>query len=637
MTDFLAFTIVGLVTGCIYAVAASGLVLTYTTTGVFNFAHGAIGMIAAFVYYELRVERGVPTPLALALVLLVLAPLLGAGVEKVVMRRFKDANVGTTLVVTIGLTVMLIGLSQQFFPVGEARFLPLLWGNRSFTVFSVTVTWDEATFLIVAAIVAVALRFLLYRSRTGVAMRAVVDNPDLAGLNGARPSVIARYSWMLGSTLAAVAGVLLAPKLSLNANVLTFLVVNAYAAAMVGRLKSLPLTFAGAIALGLIEGYAGGYITSGGILSRLRLSVPGVFLFVALLALPEVRLRIGRVVGRTAPRAPTLPQSVVRGVAFVAVVAVLSQLSPGNVFDYTQALVFALIMLSWVVVTGFSGQISLCQFTFVGLGAFAMATVAGGGSPVGVVAAVLIAIPIGALVALPALRLQGLYLALVTFAFAQVADVVIFEDPQIFGEGSRQVERLDLLGVSFAGNQAFLLLTASAFALVGVAVLALRRSAYGRRLSAMRDSPAACATLGLDIRRTKLVVFMISAAIAGLAGAFLGMQRSTVGTIDFLSLQNLPLFLMVVVGGVTTVSGALIGGSLYTLLLVLQSEQPNLAGLVFLIIGGAAIALGRQPNGIAGILSQRFDQLWPPDRAGAPATPAAPRPTPEVSPVAASR
>lgn len=616
MQELLSFTIVGIVTGAIYAVAASGLVLTYTTTGVFNFAHGAVGMVAAFAYWQLRVDWGWPTPIAVVVVLFGVAPAMGAVVE-VLMRRFHGADVGTLLVITIGLTVMLIGAIQSIYePAG--RFLPpLISDTDGIRVADILVSWDQITILLIAAAVAAALRFLLFSTRTGVGMRAVVDNPDLAGLNGARPTVIARMSWMLGFGLAALAGILIGPAVGLNATVLTFLVINAYAAAMVGRLTSLPLTFAGALGLGLLEAYAIWAINDFGLqdtfdafFTRLRPSLPTVFLFIALLALPASRLSVGRVVGSATPRVPSLRESVVVGVLFVAAVAALAPFLPAdNLTDITLGLVYAVVMLSLVALTGFAGLVSLGQLVFVGLGGWAMSEVFGGGSIFGMLAGAAIAVPVGALVALPSLRLHGLYLALSTFAFALLAKTVIFQDPRVFGGGNVEVGRLELLGVSFAGDRMFLVLCALVFAAVGVGVLVLRRSALGRQLTAMRDSEAACATLGLDIRRQKLVIFMISAAIAGLAGALLGGLRTTMGEIDVNELNNLPLFLLAVVGGITTVTGALIGGGLLALLPYLQSKSQALGGMVFLAIGVAAIALGKQPNGIVGMAGDRWQRF----------------------------
>jgi len=254
--------------------------------------------------------------------------------------------------------------------------------------------------------------------------------------------------------------------------------------------------------------------------------------------------------------------------------------------------------------------VSLAQLTFAGFGAYAMATWGGDGSIFGLVAAVAIAAPIGALVALPALRLRGLYLALATMAFARLADEMVFNE--IFGyNAALTVGRLDLPGVSFDSQQAYLVLLAIAFGGMGMFVLWIRRGSFGRVLSAMGDSPAACATLGLDLTRTKLAVFSISAAMAGLAGALMGGLRTTAGPVDFQVLQGLPILLLAVVGGITTVSGALLGGLAYALLPVLQDRVPELAGLVFLLTGAAAMGLGNNPNGAAFWISERLAPFLP--------------------------
>src|SRR5689334_13641660 len=161
MTELLQFTLFGLMLGCIYAIAAMGLVLTYTVTGVFNFAHGAVGMLAAFVYYQLRVQVGMPTPLAVVLVVFVFAPLAGLLVERL-MRRFRGADYATSLVVTIALTVGLLGLATQVFAPSVARNVPFLFGNRRITIAGVPISYDRLAQVVVAVAVAFGLRFLLF-------------------------------------------------------------------------------------------------------------------------------------------------------------------------------------------------------------------------------------------------------------------------------------------------------------------------------------------------------------------------------------------------------------------------------------------------------------------------------------------
>src|SRR5688572_13000020 len=187
MKAFLAYTVIGIVTGSVYAVAASGLVLTYTTSGIFNFAHGGIGMLMAFTYWELRFNHGWPAPLALIVVIFVIAPLLGALIERVLMRNLHGRATGTSLVVTIGLMVMLMGVAQGLWPPASRQF-PEFYAGGGFRLFGIFVTTHQVITAVVALIAAGSFWYLLNRTRTGVAMRAVVDDRNLAALNGASPA-----------------------------------------------------------------------------------------------------------------------------------------------------------------------------------------------------------------------------------------------------------------------------------------------------------------------------------------------------------------------------------------------------------------------------------------------------------------
>ena len=142
-------------------------------------------------------------------------------------------------------------------------------------------------------------------------------------------------------------------------------------------------------------------------------------------------------------------------------------------------------------------------------------------------------------------------------------------------------------------------------------VMWVRRGPFGRRLAAMRDSQVACATLGMSLARTKLLVFMLSAAMAGLAGALYGGLKGSAGPIDFQMFQSLPILLLAVLGGITTASGALIGGLAFAFLGVLQAHVPSIGGLTFLLTGLGAVSIGRNPNGISFMISQRLRRLFP--------------------------
>ena len=603
MTDFLAFTVIGVVTGAVYAVAASGLVVTYATSNVFNMAHGAVGMVMAFLYWEL--SQFMPVGLALLLVVLVAAPLLGALIEKTMMRALADAPTTVSVVVTVALMVALIGLARTLWPPA-ARPLQPFFPGRGVTMGNVFVTTHDLFTFGVALVVAGALFVLLNRTRTGVAMRAVVDNRDLVALFGARPMRLGQLSWALGSSLAALSGILLAPVLQLDYLALTLLVVNAYAAAMVGRLKSLPMTFAGALGLGLLTAYAIGYLPASGAFRGVRASLPTLFLFAVLLVLRQTRLRVGRVSGTKMVPVPSFARALKWGVATVVVTLLVGLPLPTvNVSRLSMSFVLGIIMLSLVLLTGYAGQLSLAQLTFAGIGAVIVAR-AGGGSPLVFLVAALVAGLVGAVVALPALRLSGLELALSTLAFAVLVDKIFFESSWGFGiAGTTEVTRPALFGVTLASEQAFLAVTVICFVLVGWGVLAIRRGRFGRLLLAMRDSPAACGTLGLNLTAAKVQVFALSSAIAGLGGALLAAQQRIVGAPDFTMFSGMPILLLAVIGGITSVTGAFIGGISLALTFPLLSEYvPYFHEVEFLLIGLAAVKVARDPNGFA---SQTFE------------------------------
>lgn len=604
MTAFLSFTVLGLVIGAGYAVAASGLVLTYSTSRIFNVAHGAIGMVMAFLYWELSENQGFPAWAALLLVVVVVAPALGALIERTMMRRLTEASVSVTLVVTVGLMVALIGAAQAIWPP-EGRFVQEFLAGWSIELAGVVVTAHNLITIGVAIAIAAALYLFLNGTRTGVAMRASVDNRMLLALHGGRPGRVTAASWAIGASLAALSGVLLTPIVQLGYYELTLLVISAYAAAMVGRLHNLPLTFVGALALGLLQSYATGYLPTGGAWEGLRPALPTLFLFVVLLTLPQARLRVGQIRGIHGVPVPGASRAAGYGAGLVAVVFLFSLvLPPVTASRGALGFIYATVMLSLVLLTGYGGHVSLAQFTFVGVGAVTAAKI-GGASPVALVAAVVVAALVGALVALPSLRLQGLYLALTTLAFAQLMDKLVFQSELAFGfNGSLSAERPQFLGLRFASPGSYLVLTAVVFVAVGLLVLAVRRGRYGRMLIAMRDSPAACATLGLDLRWARVGLFAGSAGIAGLAGGLFGGLQGTISATDFRLFESLPLLLLAVVAGATSVTGAALGGMVLMLLPVLQSQSSALSGLVFLCIGIAAVSLGHQPNGVAGFLFQ---------------------------------
>lgn len=293
------YIVSGLTTAAIYAIAATGLVLTYTTTGVFNFAHGGVGMMAAFTYWQLRFGWNWPAPVALIVVLFILAPLTGMLLEWLMMRRLDGTSDTTKLVVTLALMLATIGGATWIWDPTKARPIRKFWDGSVVTVLGVRLPWHQLTALILAGVVALGLRVLLTRTRLGVAMRGAAWTTVPGIAERARQGRVAMASWAIGTSLAALVGILISPTLNLSQLPLTLLIINAYAAAMIGRLRSLPMTFLGALILGittdLLLGYSDRISTWTSIdrkfLTGFYASVPIVILFIVLLVLPQNRLR----------------------------------------------------------------------------------------------------------------------------------------------------------------------------------------------------------------------------------------------------------------------------------------------------------------------------------------------------------
>jgi len=620
--DLLRLTVLGLSTASIFALAASGLVLTYTTTGVFNFAHGAIGMLGAFAYWQLQVGWGWPVPLALATVLVVAAPALGLAIERGVMRGLSDAPEAVRLVVTISLLVALLGAGLWVWSPQEPHPMPSLFPGHTLDAFGARISWHQASAFVIAGAVAIGLRLLLYRTRAGLDMRAAVDSRPLAMLHGARPDRSAALAWAISCSLAALAGILISGSLGTLSHLnLTLLIVSAYAAAMVGRLRSLPMTFVGALILGLADSYAIGYVPSSNpYFSTFRFVIPVVLLFIVLLVLPNPHLASRSL--RSSREDIPLPRwrtSMLTAAGVVTVASVLALIvSDADALRVSKILGIAIIALSLVPLVGFAGQVSLCQMSFAGIGAIVMAHHGQGGNPMGLLYAAIICGLVGGLIALPALRLSGIYLALSTAAFAVFLDRWFFTLPAfdigpvhvaVFDLGVIVVKPVDLPLVDTTDRSTLLVVLAIVFALAYLLVVAVRRSAFGQQLLAMKDSPAACATLGINLTRLKLTVFALSASMAGVGGALYGGTLGSMGYDRFSFFESLPLLLLAVVGGIGTASGALFAGGVLGGFPIAVGIWPFLGNLNRLLPGTMGVALGRNPNGAVRDITARYRVL----------------------------
>lgn len=633
------FLVVGVAVGGVYAILAGGLVVTYATTGIFNFAHAAIGGFLAFLYWQLSVKWGWPVLLSLAVVLLVVAPAIGIGLDRLIMRRLRDATLVVQLMVTVGLMLAFMGVTLTIWKPNTGRTLPQFFRDSSgVQIGDVTATWHRIITVIVAIGIAVALRYLLYRTRLGISMRAVVDSRSLAGLSGARSSVVSGASWALGCMTAGLAGILIAPETGLIVENLALLIVVAAAAAAIAQLKSLPWAIAGGLLIGLAKSFSSVFLQFGQDWNYAPEAIPAVILFIALLFLPQARLETGKAKLTKRTERLTKPWEALLGsVVVFAIVAAWSQgwipwfsANFGERSDVWLGrvavfLVLGVITLSLVPLIGWAGQVSFANFAIAGIGAVLFSHFGGqNGDPIGILLVMLVCAPLGLLVALPALRLKGLYLALATMAFAEFTDKVIVRHPSMLDPGAtgNLFEPLQLFGFRISTNvgdrQAFVIFLALVFCLFMLGFMLMRRGRFARRWIAMSDSPAASATIGVNLTVQKMLVFALSGAVAGFAGCMLGLSSGALRVDSFPLFAGLPLVLLLAVQGVRypiAAFMAVVGLASFPAIYEVLGKPSWLTAIELIGPGLAAVTMAFRPEGavfyagrdLAGLLPWRKD------------------------------
>lgn len=563
-----SYVVIGLFTGAVYALAAMGIVFNYKITGIFNFAYGAIAMFCAFTFSQLRDVLGISQWYSLPIVLLGLAPLIGVLMERL-FRPLTAAPAEIQIVVSLGV----LAFFQALVPIvygGQARGLRSIFPTSTFKFGSnLHVGYDQLATLLLAIGLGLGLWLLLRKTKFGMATRAVIDNRDLSALAGISSETVSRIAWVISCAFAGLVGILLSSFEGLDSYVLVLLVIYAFAPAVLGKLVSLPLAFIGAMVLGVLQSILTKY-GSVGTVADIEASIPYAALFVLLVVYGK-RLREVRSSSRplrSPPPRPIGPPAITAGAIVVGIGLILpSLLRPAQLGDVTIGVIYAAIGITLVVLTGWAGQISLAQFSFVGIGAFTVGHLAGhtgaGFFPAALLGA-LIAVPVGLIVGLPSLRLSGLYLALATMAFALLMDNLIFNRPSISGGYTGMAIHRPKLGPwSFTSTTSFYYLCLAVLGIYAIAAALLRRGPIGRRLQMINDSPLAASTFGVSLTLTKLTTFALCAAAAAFAGALFGAARLTVSPGDFSFNASLELLLLVVLGGRSLVAGALVAGVVF--------------------------------------------------------------------------
>ena len=551
MNALLPFVILGITAGSVYGLTGTGLVLTYKTSGIFNFAQGAVATTGAYVFYILHDDvlhmPAIPTAL---ICVFVVGPVLGLGMEAMA-RRLAEASATMKVVATVGLVLVVQGFFSATFGT-LARTFPAWLPQHTVKVGGVFVGEDQMIITGIALAATVALFLFFRQTRLGLAMRGVVDNPELLDLGGTSPAAVRRWAWIIGSSFAVLAGVLLAPTLNLDATVLTLLVVQAFGAAAIGRFSSLPLTYIGGLIIGIAASVATKYVvTSSAALAGLPASIPFIVLFGVLIFTPRSKLADRRV-SRPRPAAVYAAPARVQIAGAVIVGAVLlivpHLVNSAQLPYWSDGMTQVILFLSLGLLVRTSGQVSLCQAAFAAIGATTMGHLtAGFGLPWGValLLAGLAAVPVGAFIAIPAIRLPGVFLALATFGFGVTMQQMGYPLWLMFGSSSlgQAVNR-----PSFAqGDIAYYYLVFAFAVLVSLMVMWLVRSRLGRLLRGMADSPVALATHGTSVMVTRVLVFCVSAFLAAISGALFGGVVHTVTSSDFAAFSSLTLLALLVI------------------------------------------------------------------------------------------
>lgn len=584
----------GLAIGALSALYATGIVVVYTTTGIFNFAQAAIGAFCAFAYWQLRVDWNWPALPALALIILVVAPLIGVILDRVIMRRLEGAPMVIQLLVTVGVMYFILTATGQIWKQDSPRKLIAFYGTKSFDLGPVNITYHRAIVLVVAIAVAVALR-VLFRSRLGVAMRAVVDNRSLAALTGTNPDVVSSVAWAIGAMLGAIAGIMIAPELELDPSNLNAVLVVAFAAAAFGQMKSLPLTLVGALVIGVGRQFMRSFLKFEDWQFASDAIAPVVLLFVVV-ALPQARLEVGRIARNLRPveRTTRVWEAALGGVVLIVLFAAFTggwlhfgiwdpgawnqvALNRTNVY-----LAMAVVGISLVPITGWTGQLNFAPMAFAGFGAFVHLKLMDGAASDHVevwwlLVVALLTAPVGALVALTAARLRGLYLALASIAFTQLMALLLFPHPRAGFRSTAVFKPFAVFGYDLSGRREFLFLAVVVLAILMVVLVALRRSRYGRRWVALNDSAAASATVGVSVTMTKVIVYSVSAAIAGAGGALFATANGTVDGVRTFTLDTgIPIVLLMAIGGMAIPVAALF--TTFQLVFLALEERLEAAG-----------------------------------------------------------
>jgi branched-chain amino acid transport system permease protein len=657
MTTLIEFAALGLGLGAVYVGLSTGLLLVYRATGIINFAQGAMAMWGAYVFAQLREDGSLVLPVgtlwfpeppgvALSLLLgLLNALLLGVIAHYLVFRPVRRAPALAQVVVSIGLMVSLQALAvirfgpnsikvESFLPTSDVDVAGLALPARELCMAAIMVA--------LAAVVWAYLRF----THNGRATRAAAENERGAVLMGFSADRLALIALVMGTLVSTVAVMLGGSLTGLSPANYTLLVVPALAVVLVARLESIWLAVAGALVLGIFQSELSLLSTrswwptwaQSGLDQVLPFLVVMVILFVFGKRLPaRGTLQAVRLPDVAVPR--IVPWKA--GALVLVAVLALVLLSPTYRFGLTTSLIVAMLALSYVIITGYLGQISLAQSAFAGAAGFTLSKLTTAWNvpfPLAILGCSLVAAQLGILVALPAFRIRGVQLAIVTIAAALAIERFVFDNYSLTPASGNPIGRPTLFGLDLAVRQGrdlarlpFSLMVLAVLVLVVLLFVRIARGDTGRAFLAVRANERAAASAGIDVRRTKLIGFGLSAFIAGIAGCLIGYSQGQLSAQSFSVVVGLTILAVAYLGGITSFGGAIVAGLLGPLGLVYTAlHQWFDLGDAYALITGIGLILTAilNPSGIAGETRHQVEWVTRKLRASR-----RPQPTPAAVPV----
>jgi branched-chain amino acid transport system permease protein len=644
MKDLVLFTLLGLGSGAFIAGLGLSAIVSFRGGGVINLATGAYAMLGAYVFYALRtsgelilpplpfipgrIDFGGPwsTVPAFAVALLVCA-LLGAALDVIVFRRLRHSSPLAKLIATLGLLLTLQAIILvRFGPDGQSA--PAVLSERSLTILGLPIPEDQFLFSGVVIVLAAALIVLYRYSRFGLATRAAAESEAMAMRQGLSPDRLSMLNCVLAAALAGGLGILFAPASTLDDSTLALAIIPALAAALLARFESFSIVVLAGFAMGIIESLIvwlqtlSWFPTAGGN------ALPGVSDLVYFLIIAVVMYTRGdplpargTLAEKRLPEAPAARRIVRPALVLALVGAVTMIVFPAAYREAEINTVIAVVMcLSLVVITGFVGQVSLLQFGLAGATALVLTKLtasSGIGFPFAPLIGVAVAVMVGLLTALPTLRVRGVALAIITMSGAvAISNFWLGNQSWGFNPLNGAVGSPKLLGFNLGPDAhfglgpggtpspifGFLCLAVAVGA--GMLVAAVRRGELGQRMLAVRSNERAAAAAGISVRETKLVGYGIASLLAGVGGALYAYSFQVADSGNYDITVALSFVAFAYLGGITTVTGAIIGGLLSTeaLIAYLAQEKLGLAPNTMLVIAGLLLILTvvQNPDGIAG-------------------------------------